>query len=82
MRLGDIAIGSFFKTKFIDRLWRNSVFVLFTVTLLATIKVTFGGDWKLVTLDTLFNASLLLVVISIGTGLFITLWEKSHDYSK
>jgi|OM-RGC.v1.032951700 hypothetical protein len=82
MRFGESKINSLFKTKFFDHFWRNSVLILFALLLIVILKVSFGGSWELVTLATIFNATVILVLSSISIGFLVTLWEKSNGYQK
>lgn len=61
------------------RIVKATIFVLFTITLIASLKVIFGGDPSLVTFETVINALLLAVPISIIVGVGIVWYESKNS---
>lgn len=63
------------KHPFLDKVLRNSAALVFAISFIAVLKVTFGGDWSLVTPKTVLNALLIVVPLSVIVAIAVTAWE-------
>lgn len=58
------------------QVFKTTIFVLFTILLIAMIKVLFGGDPSLITPKTVINTLIMVIPISIATAVGIVLYER------
>ena len=79
MRHGALNIKFLKKHPFLDKLARNSAALLFAICFIAILKVSFGGDWSLVTTGTILKTLLILIPSSIFIAAIVTFWEAKND---
>ena len=61
------------------QVFKTTIFVLFTMLLIAGLKVFFGGDPSLITFRTVVTALSIAIPISIVTAIGIVLYERKNN---